>query len=253
MFVDIAEETKALSKIMNFQDMQKAKFINVLKRNNANLVKRRAEMNKIKESKLAKIEEAKRRLAAVNEEIERKKSLIKSYDANAENKPPGLMGENVDLRSESLFHISAPPPPSDPLFFPRPETGAPGFFTSTPIPHQTHTGNHPLEGDFMKLRTPAAWYCPGGMRRREEEKANRRSFDRPRAEVQVKSPVRTSLDRSRAEVMSPVRTSFDSDMRRAELMKSPVEKALDKLLGEYIISFFSKANVTFFIQRTIPL
>ena len=67
------------------------------------------------------------------------------------------------------------------------------------------------------------------------------------------SPVRTSLDRSRAEVMSPVRTSFDSDMRRAEVMKSPVEKALDKLLGEYIISFFSKANVTFFIQRTIPL
>ena len=52
---------------------------------------------------------------------------------------------------------------------------------------------------------------------------------------------------------SPVRKSYDSDMRRAEEMKSPVEKALDKLLGECIISFFSRANFIFFIQMTIPL
>ena len=43
----------------------------VLKRNNDHLDKRRAEKNKIKESKLAKIEEAKMRLATVNEEIGR--------------------------------------------------------------------------------------------------------------------------------------------------------------------------------------
>ena len=43
------------------------------------------------------------------------------------------------------------------------------------------------------------------------------------------------------------------DMSSDEMMKITIEKALDKLLGEYIISFFSKANVTFFIQRTIPL
>ena len=238
LFGDITNEIKAVSKIMNFQDTQKAKFISALKRNNDNLDKRRAEMKKLKESKLSKIEEAKMRLAAVNEEIKRKKSLIKSYDANAENQPPGFMGENVDRRSESLFDIAAPPPPSDSLLslFPQPETGEPGFFTSTPVPPQTQTGNHTLDGGFMQLRTPAAWYCPEGRRRREGMKANR-SFDRPRAE-EVKSPTRTSFDMSRMEVRSPLRTSFDCDMRRPEKMKSPVEKALDKLLGEYILSFF---------------
>ena len=232
LFGDITNEIKAVSKIMNFQDTQKAKFIHALKRNNDNLDQRRAEMKKLKESKLAKIEEAKMRLAAVNEEIKRKKSLIKSYDANAENQPPGFMGENVYWRSESLFHIAAPPPPSDSLvsLFPQPQTGAPGFLTSTPVPPQTQTVNHPLEGDFMQLRTPAAWYNPEGMRRREEAKANRRrSFDRPRAEL--RSPVGLSIDRSRAELISPMRTSFNSEV------KSPVEMALDKLLGEYILSF----------------
>ena len=231
LFDDITDEIKALSKIMNFQDTQKAKFISALKRNNDNLDMRRDERKKLKESKLSKIEEAKMRLAAVNEDIRRKKSLIKSYNANAENQPPGFTGENVDLRSESLFNTPAPPPPSDSLLslFPRPETGAPGFFTSTPVPPQAQTGNHTLEGDFMQLRTPAAWYNPEGMRRREEVKANRRSFDRPRAKV--KSPSRTSIDRSMAELKGPMRTSFDSEL------KSPVEKALDKLLGEYMLSF----------------
>ena len=123
LFGDIGAEIKAVSKIMNFQDTQKAKFIHGLKRNKDNLDKRRAEMNKLKESKLAKIDEAKMRLAAVNEEIRSKKSLIKSYDANTENKPPELT-------------------PSDSLFFPRPETGVSGFFTSNPTSYQTPTGNH---------------------------------------------------------------------------------------------------------------
>ena len=41
-----------------------------------------------------------------------------------------------------------------------------------------------------------------------------------------------SLDRPRVKVKSPVRTSFDIPRPRAELMKSPVEKALDKLPEE---------------------
>ena len=57
----------------------------------------------------------------------------------------------------------------------------------------------------MQLKTPAAWNRKGGRRRREG------SADR--------SVDRLSLDRSRAE---SART------------KSPVEKALDKLLGEYL-------------------
>ena len=249
LFGDITEEIKAVSKIMNFQETQKAKFIQALKRNNAKLDKKRADMVKLKESKLVRIEEAKIRLAAVNEDIKRKKTLIKSYDANTENQPP--------LPSDSLLSL-----------FPQPDTGAPGFLTSTPIPHQTQAGNHTLEADFMQLRTPAAWYNPEGIGLREEVKAHRRSFDRPRAKV--KSPARTSFDRCRAEVKSPVRTSiersieefvsptnsrksFDIDMHRAENMKSPVEKALDELLGEYVISFFSNINATFLIQSTTPL
>ena len=249
LFGDITEEIKAVSKIMNFQETQKAKFIQALKRNNAKLDKKRADMVKLKESKLVRIEEAKIRLAAVNEDIKRKKTLIKSYDANTENQPP--------LPSDSLLSL-----------FPQPDTGAPGFLTSTPIPHQTQAGNHTLEADFMQLRTPAAWYNPEGIGLREEVKAHRRSFDRPRAKV--KSPARTSFDRCRAEVKSPARTSiersieefvsptnsrksFDIDMHRAEKMKSPVEKALDKLLGEYINPFFSNIKVTFLIQSTTPL
>jgi len=233
LFGDIAEEIKAVSKMLKFQDMQKAKFIHALKRNNGNAEfdDRWNEMNELKECQLAEIEEAKIRLAAVNAEIKRKESLIKSYDANAENQPPGFTGENVDGRSGSLFHTPAPFKSSDSLLFPRPETGAPGFITSTPIPPQTQTGNHTLEGDFMKLRTPASWYNPEGMGRGEEVKANRRSFDRPRAKV--KSPAsRTSIDRSRVEVKSPMKTIVEWDMNKVERMKSPVEKALDKLLED---------------------
>ena len=69
------------------------------------------------------------------------------------------------------------------------------------------TGNHSLDGDFMKLKTPAAWDRKGGRHRREG------SADR--------SVDRQSLDRSRAESAS-------------ERIKSPAVKALDKLLGEYL-------------------
>jgi len=236
LFGNIEEEIKAVSKMLKFQDMQKARFIHALKRNNAKVDNRSEEMNELKESQLAEIEEAKIRLAAVNAEIKRKESLIKSYDANAENQPPGFMGENDDGCSESLFQTPAPPTLSDSLLslFPRPGTGAPGFITSTPIPPQTQTGNHTLEGDFMKLRTPAAWYDPhdpGMMGRREEVKANRRSSDDgPR--VKVKSPAgKTSFNRSRAEVKSPMKTIVEWDMNKTEAMKSPVEQALDKLLA----------------------
>ena len=62
----------------------------------------------------------------------------------------------------------------------------------------------------MQLKTPAAWNRKGGRRRREG------SADR--------SVDRLSLDGSRAE---SART------------KSPVEKALDQLLGEYLYLYVS--------------
>ena len=61
----------------------------------------------------------------------------------------------------------------------------------------------------MKLKTPAAWYRQGTRKRKGE--ADRRSLDI------------LSLDRS----LTAVKT-----------VKSPVELALDKLLGEYIFAFF---------------
>ena len=71
------------------------------------------------------------------------------------------------------------------------------------------TGSHSLDGDFMRLKTPAAWHRKGGRQRREGS-ADRRSLDR------------LSLDRSRAE---------------SERIKTPAVKALDKLLGEYLPIF----------------
>ena len=49
----------------------KAKFLLVLKKNDAKLDKRRFVMKKAKKNKLAKMEEAKRRLSAVNEEVKK--------------------------------------------------------------------------------------------------------------------------------------------------------------------------------------
>ena len=84
LFGDVGEEIKAVSKIINFQGKQKAKFLLKLKNNhgNAKLDKRRYEMKKVKKNKLAKIEEVKRRLSDAKEEIKRKNSMIKLQKAN---------------------------------------------------------------------------------------------------------------------------------------------------------------------------
>ena len=121
------------------------------------------------------------------------------------------MGDNdVDMRSNSLFRSVGPPPPADFLFSsPQSDIGRPKFFTSTPVHNQTQTVNRSLDGDFLKLKTPAAWHRQGTRKRRGE--ADRRSLDR------------LSLDRSRTAVKT---------------VKSPVELMLDNLLGEYIFAFF---------------
>ena len=207
LFGDVTAEIKNISKVVNFQDTQKAKFLEMQRKNNERLDKERAEMRRVKKNKLAQIEEAKAELAAVKEEIKKKKAILKSNDAKAKNhQPPGFMGDNVEMRSDSLFRSVVPPAPNDFLFSsPKSDIGRPQFFTSTPVHQQTQTVNRSLDGDFMKLKTPAAWHRQGT--RRKTGEADRGSLDRTRTEV-----------------------------------KSPVERMLDNLLGEYIFAFFLNSS-----------
>jgi len=244
LFGDVQEEIKKVSKIIDFQDKQKAKFLFKLKNNNNKLDKRRAEMKKVKKNKLGEIEEVKRRLAAAKEEIKRKNSMIKFQKAK---QPPRVP---VDLPSDSLFRTAPHAPPVDCFLSPpRSDQGRPRFFTSTPVQHLTQPRNHSLDGDFMMLKTPAAWHGQGGGRRREE--ADRRSLDRMR--LDRVSFDRISLDRNRADERREEadRRREEADRRRLDRMsldrmsldrmslarpgakvKSPVEMALDKLLED---------------------
>ena len=103
----------------------------------------------------------------------------------------------------------------------------------------------------MMLKTPAAWHCQGGGRRREEAdrrslertSLDRRSLDRNRAYERRDDADRRRLDRVSLDRMSLDRMSLD---RIGVKVKSPVERALDKLLGEYnfLITFLEiKSNV----------
>ena len=228
LFGDVTEDIKAVSKIIAFQEKHKANFLMAKKRNLDHLDEERSKMQREKRKKLAEIEETKARLASVNMQIEKKKATLAST-ANAEGHPTNPWRRFTAAASAaahctaSFFRteaevISVAPPPNftprfSPITSPRSETRGPGFQTSTPRPanknmlHKTESGSHSLDGAFMKLKTPAAWHRQGGRRRRREESADRSSGGKQ------------SLDRSRAEVT---------------MIKSPVVKALDKLLGEYL-------------------
>jgi len=221
LFGDVSEDVKAVSKIIAFQERHKANFLMAKKRKLDSLAKEQSKMEREKRRKLAEIEETKARLASVKREIEKKK---KATCVEAEANPTNPWRKFTAAASAaahctaSFFRteaevVSVAPPPNFPPIFspitsPGSETRGPRFQTSTPRPANTNmghrTGNHSLDGDFMKLKTPAVWNRQGGRRRREGS-AERRSLDRQ------------SLDRSRAE---SART------------KSPVEKALDKLLED---------------------
>jgi len=242
LFGDVSEDVKAVSKIIAFQERHKANFLMAKKRKLDSLAKEQSKMEREKKRKLSEIEETKARLASVQSQIEKKK---KATCVEAEANPTNPWRKFTAAASAaahctaSFFRteaevISVAPPPNFPPIFspitsPRSETRGPRFQTSTP---RHRTRNHSLDGDFMKLKTPAVWNRQGGRRRREGS-ADRRSLDRQ------------SLDRSRAE---SART------------KSPVEKALDELLEDSPIkneersfgrnpvsSFFSP---TYYHQRT---
>ena len=91
------------------------------------------------------------------------------------------------------------------------------------------------------LKTPAAWHCQGGGRRREE--ADRRSLERTSLDRNRAYERREDADRRKLDRISLDRMSLDMIGVK---VKSPVERALDKLLGEYnfLITFLEiKSNV----------
>ena len=227
LFGDVSEDIKTVSKIIAFQENHKANFLMLKKRKIDNLDEESSNLKREKRKKLAEIEETKARLASVKGQIEKKKEIFAS-SAEAENLPTNpwrrfTAAASAAVHCSASFFRTGPevidvaPPPNftpsfSPITSPRSETRGPRYQTSTPrranhnMIHKT--GNHSLDGDFMKLKTPAAWDRKGGRHRREG------SADR--------SVDRLSLDRSRAE---------------SERIKTPAVKALDKLLGEYLPIF----------------
>merc|ERR1712176_176391 len=182
----------------------------------------RSKLKGEKRTKLAEIEETKARLAAVKREIEKKKKHL----ASGADNPPTNPWRKFTAAASAAAHCTASffrtepeviniaPPPNftprfSPITSPRSETRGTRYQTSTPRPPGNtniihKNGNHSFDADFMQLKTPTAWHRQEGRRRREGS-ADRRSEDR------------LSLDRSRVEV---------------ESIKSPVVRALDKLLED---------------------
>ena len=230
LFSDVSADVKAVSKIIEFQEKNKASFLMAKKKKLDHIDEERSKLKREKKKKLAEIEDTKARLAAVKREIEKKKKHL----ASGADNPPTNPWRRFTAAASAAAHCTASffrtepeviniaPPPNftprfSPITSPRSETRGTRYQTSTPRPpgntNMIHkTGNHSFDADFMQLKTPAAWHRQEGRRRREGS-ADRRSEDRP------------SLDRSRVEV---------------ERIKSPVVRALDKLLGEYLaISFLA--------------
>jgi len=241
LFGDVTEDIKAASKIIAFQERHKANFLLAKKRKLRALDEEWSKIKGEKRRKLAEIEETKAKLASVKRQIEKKKKAT-CVELEAEAHPTNPWRRFTAAASAaahctaSFFRteaevVSVAPPPNFPPIFspitsPRSETRGPRFQTSTPRLANTNmghrTGNHSLDGDFMKLKTPAVWNRQGGRRRREGS-ADRRSLDRK------------SLDRSRAE---SART------------KSPVEKALDELLEDSPIKNEERNPVSSFFSPT---
>jgi len=230
LFGDVTEEIKAVSKIIDFQDKHKAKFLLSLRNKNAMLDKKRSDMNKVKKKKLAEIENAKARLAAAKEKIKKKKAKLKSNHNGAENPPSGTREASVDLCSEGFFRIGgAFPPAPDLLFTPQLEQGGHRFYTSTPAPanNMNKTGNLSLDGDFMQLKTPAAWHRQeGGRQRRSEADRSRRSLDMSIVDSRSSTQRQEGRRQRRGEVD---RKSLDMSMVDP---RSPAIRALDELLEE---------------------
>jgi len=204
LFGDVSEDVKAVSKIIAFQERHKANFLMLKKRKLDSLDEEQSKMERKKKRKLEEIEATKARLASVQRQIEKKKATCmeaETHPTNPWRKFTAAASAAAHctasfFRTEAEVISVAPPPNFPPIFSPitspQSETRGPRFQTSTP---RHRTGNHSLDGDFMKLKTPAVWNRQGGRRRREGA-ADRRSLDRSRAEsARTKSPVEKALDK----------------------------------------------------------
>lgn len=215
LFGDVGKEIKALSKIIDFQDKRKAKFLRDYRNRIAKLDEIRSKQMEQKKNKVAKIEEAKKQLAVKQEELRQKKSMIKSIEDKSQpwfyTSTPAYQQTCNNWLDVHLTTSEAWPSPGVKR---RRDDEADWMIAGK-------AGRHSPEEPFMNLITPAAWYGGqdhGGKRQRMEAEA---AEEDRRAEV-IKSPVVRSLGKM-----------FDAEEdRRAEGMKSPVMRALDKLLEE---------------------
>ena len=78
--MDDGEEIRKVSKILAFQDQHKAKFLHDLNNRIAKLDEIKSKRMEHKKNKLTKIEEFKKKLAVKQEEVKKKKSMIKSIE-----------------------------------------------------------------------------------------------------------------------------------------------------------------------------
>ena len=202
LFGDIGEEIKAFSKIIDFQDQHKAKFLRDLKNRIAKLDEINSERMEHKKNKLAAIEELKKSLAVKQEEVKQKKAMIKS----------------IEDERQPWFYTSTPAYQQTCNNWLDVHLNTSEAWRSPGVKRQRddeadwriagQAGQNSPEAPFLNLVTPAAWYGGqdhGGKRQRKESEAA-------------------------------------EEDRRAEVIKSSVVRSLGKMFGESsLISFlFSK-------------
>ena len=186
LFGDVGEEMRKFSKIIDFQDKHKAKFLLTLKIRIAKLDEINYERTELERNKLAKIEEVKKRLEAKQEEVRQKKFMIKSIED--ERKP--WFGTSTPAYKQTCnnwldTHLETSEAWPSPGVKRRRDDEAVMKIAG-------QDGRNSPEEPFMKLVTPAAWYGGqghGGKRQRKEAEAAKEH----RMEEVIKNPVVRSL------------------------------------------------------------
>ena len=190
LFGDVGEEIRKFSKIIDFQDKHKAKFLLALKIRIAKLDEIHSERTELERNKLAKIEEVKKRLEAKQEEVRQKKFMIKSIEDERQpwfNTTTPAYKQTCNNWLDKHLETSEAWPSPCPRVKRRRDDEADRRIAG-------EARRNSPEEPFLKLATPAAWYGGqghGGKRQRKEAEAAKVD----RMEEVIKSPVVRSLGR----------------------------------------------------------
>jgi len=143
LFADPSNFIKPISKMIDFQEKNKRRFLAIMTKRLADLDAKHQEFLRQKEERLVAIEKAKARLAQLHREIDEKKQLIKK-GANA---PTDWNNRDRPASQSSLYNLQNISQSQDMV---------PNFF-STPMQHHDETYGV-NDGGFLQLKTPGVFH-----------------------------------------------------------------------------------------------